>query len=373
MTNTMQSVPLTMEVTSENGGTIVVNNPRSGMQYSKNGGAKTAVTSDAIDVEAGDKVQFYGNSAAYYSGSSDYTKIAGSGDGFRCKVYGNIMSLVNETGYTDATTLTADNTFRRLFEDNSKLTDASGLLLPATTLATSCYTSMFSGCSSLTAAPALPAPTLATGCYSTMFFDCTSLTAAPALPATTLASNCYTNMFSHCTSLTDAPVLPATELADGCYNGMFFNCTSLTDAPELPATTLATGCYYNMFYGCTSLTTAPALPATTLAQDCYQRMFYGCTSLTDAPELPATTLKNGCYKSMFYGCTRLSAVTCLATTSMGHSSANKYTEDWLKNAGTQAEGTKTFTTPSSTLWTSGDSGIPGGWTRLNPDGSPYGQ
>ena len=34
-----------------------------------------------------------------------------------------------------------------------------------------------------------------------MFRDCTSLTQAPALPATTLASNCYDSMFRDCTSL----------------------------------------------------------------------------------------------------------------------------------------------------------------------------
>ena len=36
---------------------------------------------------------------------------------------------------------------------------------------------------------------LAEGCYKNMFLGCTSLTQAPALPATTLASNCYESMF----------------------------------------------------------------------------------------------------------------------------------------------------------------------------------
>ena len=40
-------------------------------------------------------------------------------------------------------------------------------------------------------------------------------------------------MFSGCTSLTQAPALPATTLADGCYLGMFSRCTSLTQAPEI--------------------------------------------------------------------------------------------------------------------------------------------
>ena len=63
---------------------------------------------------------------------------------------------------------------------------------------------MFSGCSSLTSAPALIATTLADSCYYYMFYGCTSLTQAPALPATALADNCYYYMFNTCTSLTQA-------------------------------------------------------------------------------------------------------------------------------------------------------------------------
>ena len=124
---------------------------------------------------------------------------------------------------------------------------------------------------------------------------------------------CYAYMFSGCTSLTTAPALPATTLAYGCYAYMFSGCTSLTTAPALPATTLANYCYIYMFDGCTSLTTAPALPATTLAESCYESMFEGCTSLTTAPALPATTLAYGCYNSMFYGCTKIK----LSTTQTG--------------------------------------------------------
>ena len=98
-------------------------------------------------------------------------------------------------------------------------------------------------------------------------------------PPTTLASSCYRSMFHGCTSLTTAPELPATTLASNCYRSMFYDCTSLTIAPELPATTLSDSCYYSMFSGCTSLTTAPELPATRLASTCYAGMFNGCAGL----------------------------------------------------------------------------------------------
>lgn len=99
------------------------------------------------------------------------------------------------------------------------------------------------------------------------------------LPATTLDTYCYDSMFYGCTNLTTSPELPSTTLMDYCYNRMFEGCTSLVTAPELPATTLKSYCYLSMFEGCTSLTTAPELPATTLVYSCYHRMFYGCSKL----------------------------------------------------------------------------------------------
>ena len=47
---------------------------------------------------------------------------------------------------------------------------------------------MFSGCTSLTEAPELFATTLAQSCYGSMFYNCTSLTKAPKLPVTTLSN-----------------------------------------------------------------------------------------------------------------------------------------------------------------------------------------
>ena len=134
-----------------------------------------------------------------------------------------------------------------------------------------------------------------------------------------------------------------------------------TSAPTLPATTLAEWCYSSMFAGCSSLTTAPALPATTLAESCYEFMFTACTSLTAAPVLPATTLTKECYYGMFRHCFELASVTCLAT----DISASECTKEWLKNAGRDVSGQKTFTTPSTTAWSNDDNGIPNGWTRVD--------
>ena len=226
------ATPLTVEAITA--GTITVNSPKAGMQYSLNGGAKTAVSGD-ISVSAGDKVAFYGNgtSITSYNGTRI---VGGTAD---IKVYGNIMSLVDETGFATNTELTAANTFRNLFRDNTKLTDASGLLLPAKKLADNCYAAMFRNCTSLTTAP-------------------------KELPAETLAQLCYYDMFNYCIALTETPKLPAKNLADNCYMTMFRNCTSLTTAYVKAA--YDSYCYY-MFDGCTA---AGVLHTTTANKDSWE-------------------------------------------------------------------------------------------------------
>ena len=300
----------------------------------------------------------------------------------KCNLEGNCMSMLFGDDASDNYSLSGkDYAFYYLFYNCVNIVSVGENFLPATTLASSCYSNMFKGCTKLTTAPALPATTLANNCYSYMFNVCNSLTTPPSLPATTLESGCYTGMFGNCTSLTTAPVLPATTLADSCYYYMFGNCTSLTTSPELPATTLVYQCYGSMFNGCTSLTTAPELPATTLANICYGYMFYGCTSLTIAPALPATTLVYQCYNNMFQNCTSLITAPLLPATTLAnycyHSmfkgcsklnyikmlatdiSAANCLYNWVYNVAS----TGTFVkNPSMTSLPTGTSGIPSGWT-----------
>ena len=184
-------------------------------------------------------------------------------------VYGNIMSLYYGDDFIGQTDLTGkDYAFKSLFYGCSKLTSADSLILPATTLSTRCYASMFNYCSSLTKAPELPATTLVAECYYYMFGYCTSLTKAPELPATTLKSWCYGEMFSNCKSLTAAPELPSTTLANGCYFYMFGYCTSLTESPTLKATTLVGNCYKQMLMGCQNLRYVKCLATDISATDC---------------------------------------------------------------------------------------------------------
>ena len=230
-----ESTPLSVEAVTN--GTVKVNivgTLSTGMKYSVNGGEKTLITTTTeIPVSAGDKVQFYGNGTNTQVYSTK-VRIQGSGEGFKCKAYGNIMSLLDEDNFATKTDLpNQQDVFNSLFWGNTALTDAGGLLLPATSLAMNCY--------------------------ALMFYNCTSLMTAPSLPSNTLAQQCYMSMFYGCSALTTAPELPATTLVNGCYAFMFVNCTALTTAPDLPATTLLPACYSEMFKGCSNLNSVKCL------------------------------------------------------------------------------------------------------------------
>lgn len=164
-----------------------------------------------INVNAGDKVMFAGNNAAYASTTvnDDYTSFGGTAI---YNIYGNIMSLANRTGYTTATTFTSTRAFKRLFMDCTSLRNAGKLILPVTTL---------------------------NYCYNGMFLNCTNLTKAPKLPATTVTQGCYTSMFGSCTNLTQAPELPATTLIDACYKFMFDGCSKLSYIKCLATTSIS--------------------------------------------------------------------------------------------------------------------------------------
>ena len=91
---------------------------------------------------AGDKVYFRGDNTTVSESASIFYKFVMSG---KIAASGNIMSLLDKT----CKSTIISNTY--------------------------CYYYMFYNCQSLTTAPALPATTLASGCYDSMFNDCTSL------------------------------------------------------------------------------------------------------------------------------------------------------------------------------------------------------
>ena len=230
---------LTFDIVTE--GTIVWKTSKSNnvktISYSINNGKWDEITSstkgDSFNVSVGDKVRFKGNNPAYGADSSSYNTFNGSTASFN--VQGNIMSLTNGDSFANATTFERECVFASLFE-NANIINAKNLVLPVTTLAYSCYNSMFYGCTKLVNAPELPATTLALGCYNGMFCNCTSLETAPTLPATRLAGYCYENMFDGCSSLNYIKCLATNISASSLSNwvrgvasrGTFVKAASMT-------------------------------------------------------------------------------------------------------------------------------------------------
>lgn len=220
-----RTVPLTFEILSDGNILWAHSDTAQTIEYSKNGGEWTSITATAdgaeIPVVTGDNLRFRGTAwpgpvSCQFASTCQFS------------VKGNPSSLKYGDVLTGNEAL-EEECFVSLFAECEGLTSAADLALPATTLAGSCYDSMFYGCTSLTAVPELPGATLAFRCYAFMFSGCASLTTTPELPATTLEEECYDAMFSGCTSLEVAPELPATTLALSCYAEMFSDCTNLSE------------------------------------------------------------------------------------------------------------------------------------------------
>lgn len=138
--------------------------------------------------------------------------------------------------------------------------------------------------------------------------------------------------------------------------GLFGANTYLTNAQDLILpNNVASNCFRGIFDNCTGLITAPVLPATTLANYCYRSMFQGCASLTTAPTLPATTLAIGCYREMFQNCSLVNSIITFAE----NVSLPDCTQGWLYNVAATGD----FYNLGGATYTSGENGIPTGWTE----------
>ena len=135
------------------------------------------------------------------------------------KLKGNCMSLLFGDEAKDKFSLDGYNyAIRRLFLGNTKLIDASELVLQATKLSDYCYWDSFANCTSLVKPPILPATIISPYCYFGMFTGCTSLTASPELPATKLANSCYGNMFMRCQKLNYIKMMATDISAISCLS-----------------------------------------------------------------------------------------------------------------------------------------------------------
>lgn len=88
---------------------------------------------------------------------------------------------------------------------------------------------------------------------------------------------------------------------------------------------------------------------------CFALFFFTSDALTSSPNLPSKILGKECYNGMFVSCSNLSSVTCLAT----DISAEDCTNGWMNGVSQTGTFTKAV---GMNDWTTGDSGIPEGWT-----------
>ena len=175
------------------------NDNRKYISYRKNGytwwGTYFSGTPNTIQVSRGDIVEFRGVNDAY-AASNWFNGFSGTTCQF--KLRGNIMSLIDlMPEFIDINTLESAYTFSNLFRGCTGLTDASKLVLPATTLSERCY--------------------------QRLFRECTSLKKVE-LPRNLTALN--GSVFQNCSSLVEIVVPEGVTKID---SGLFYSCNSLTD------------------------------------------------------------------------------------------------------------------------------------------------
>lgn len=113
-----------------------------------------------------------------------------------------------------------------------------------------------------------------------------------------------------------------------------------------------------LFFNCTQLVNGPAIfnvdnvPTYGMVD-----MFYGCTSLVNAPILNIKTASYDSLRNMFYNCNSLNYVKCYLTGTI----SNTAVQNWLYRVASPG----TFECYPTANYSSGVSGIPSGWTRVD--------
>ena len=255
------------------------------IEYCLNGQPWVSIESypaTTINVVKGDEIRFRGDNSSYYGTTNAYSDPLYSKFSATCEfsVCGNIMSMINSTGFTEVTEFdsSVSSQFIGFFKDCVGLKNSSGLKLPSNTRPY-CYRDMFNGCTGMTGMPTLPKAERAEACcFMAMFSGCTSLVnnIPKRLEATFVDSGGYMHMFEGCESMVDAPDIAATGLGSttiiyaGNHNmsSMFKGCTSLVNPPhELLPLNINACAYSCMFSGCTSLQSTPIIYGEDFHQD----------------------------------------------------------------------------------------------------------
>lgn len=189
------------------------------IQYSKNNGAWTTITSTTagvtISVNANDVIRFKGENSTYAGSKTNYSGFENTDlDAANFDIEGNIMSLVHGDNFANYSSLTGQYNFCSIFKKTTVIS-AENLVLPTMSLTPHCYRAMFSNSYSLTTPPALPATTLNQYCYWYMFENA-AITVAPDLLADALPQYSCGYMFTGCAQLAYVKCMATTHSATNC-------------------------------------------------------------------------------------------------------------------------------------------------------------
>lgn len=226
-------------------------------------------------------------------------------------VYGNIMSLINESTYKTNKTL-GSYAFAKAFYQNLNLISAENLILPATTLADSSYSSMFNGCTNLLYSPkVLPATSVPINAYNSMFNNCPAMLTAPEILGTTFAQSAVYGTFNGDRSIKEIKLSSnITCTGNTSFYRSFQDCASLEKINSKLTLTVSSGsqCFQETFNRCYNLKGPIELHLSGAEYRSFQSIFYSCSSL-DNVSLDSTIW----YQQMFQGCSKLTNLTVLTS------------------------------------------------------------
>ena len=150
-----------------------------------------------------------------------------------------------------------------------------------------------------------------------------------------------------------------------CSFNVCGNIMSLIDSTNFENLTQLTQPFalHTLFKQFTSLIDASnlSLPATTLTRSCYRGLLNKCSKLLYAPELPASQLVQDCYRYMFNTCSSLIYIKCLCDTNITNAT---YTQNWISSA-KNTNGCKFVKKSTTQIYRDNNNGIPSNWVIEN--------
>ena len=194
------TMPLTFKALSNtNTNYVKLSGSAANWQYKINDGAwQTYTNNSQVTLTSGDTVSFSGTN----TGTNKATVVGEIG------VYGNLSTAM---GTTDMYA----NQFSGMFSSQTGLVHASGLIIPYTSASTKGLRQMFEKCTNLISPPQVYASGWAGNGGAAMFSGCTALTATPAMNfSVQYSGGNYTlqKMFINCSGMREAKIIGQTTV-----------------------------------------------------------------------------------------------------------------------------------------------------------------